>query len=81
MSIVTQLRDLQIRASSPPISFWRCDAAPDTPARTCSSHTTFGKSQTQDGQPNASPPTRPPNDQASDRNRHRRALTAAFKSP
>jgi hypothetical protein len=81
MSIGTQLPDLQIQASSPPISFWRRDAAPETPARTCSSHTTFAKSQTQITQQNASPSTEPSNDDASHRNTDRRALTAAFKSP
>jgi hypothetical protein len=81
MSIMKQLPDLQIQASSPPISFWRCDAAPETPTRTRSSHKTFGKSQMQVGQQNASSPTQPSNDQASDRNRDRRALTADFKSP
>ncbi len=81
MSIGTQLPDLQIQASSPPIPFWRCDAARETPARTCSGHTTFAKSQTQITQQNASPSTEPSNDDARHRNTDRRALTPPFKSP
>ena len=45
MTIMIPLRDLQIQASSPPISFWRWGASPETPARVARSHTTIGKTK------------------------------------
>jgi hypothetical protein len=84
MTIMTPLLASQIRSPSPPTSFWRWGAAPETPetpARSCSNLTALGKIRAQLSRTDSSPQSKPLDAGASARKRDHPALTAAFKSP
>jgi len=81
MTTMTLLPASHIRSPSPPASLWRRADAPETPARSCSSPTMFGKIYQQISQTPSSTTTKTSDAGAMARNRRAFAPTAAFKSP